>query len=187
MFRYQRFLRPMTALSLLPLFCLPAIANGLYENRPWQFETSADKANKAIVTDMIERKKGGYYDAFGPGSNTFYNMDCYITASSVGNESTSAMDARTSSPDPAPGSNLTSDSTGNEALNAGGGGGPLNSDQSNSGTQSSNVSDNTSAVGNIDASNGITQQTLNNDQDNLGDQYASVKGSTACNFSQGGN
>ena len=176
------------ALFALPvLFSLPSMANGLYENRPWQFETQADKANKAIVNDLIGRKKGGFYDAFGPAQNTLYNMDCYITASSTANESTSAMDARASSPDPSPGSNQTADSTANEALNAGGGGGPLNNDQSNSGTQNSNLSDNTAVVGDIDASGGTTNQALNNSQVNQGDQHASVNESTACNFSQGGN
>jgi hypothetical protein len=156
-----------------------ALANGLFENRPWQFQTSADRANKAIVLDLIERKKGGFFDAFGPAQNTFFNMDCVITADATGTNSESEMTASTSSPHIAPGSDLVADSTGNEALNAGGSG-PLNNTQTNTGNQSSSVFDNTATVGDVDASGGTSDQVLNNDQVNLGDQHASVNDSTAC-------
>jgi hypothetical protein len=76
---------------------------------------------------------------------------------------------------------MVAGSTGNEALNAGGSG-PLNSSQTNTGTQSSSVSDNTATVGDIDASGGTTDQVLNNTQDNLGNQHASVNDSTACSI-----
>ena len=41
-----------------------ALANGWFESRPWQFQTSADRANNALLLDMIERKRGGFYDGF---------------------------------------------------------------------------------------------------------------------------
>jgi hypothetical protein len=170
-----------------------ALANGLFENRPWQFQTSADRANKAIVLDLVERKKGGFFDAFGPAQstvfnqNTFFNMDCDITVDAAGNVSASEMGALTSSPDIAPGSGMVADSTGNEALNVGGSG-PLDNTQTNTGTQTSSVFDNTATVGNVDASGGTTTQVLNNTQDNFGDQHASVNDSTACSIQhvQGG-
>lgn len=187
MIRFRKLVGTGVSLAIALFLQLPAMANGLYENRPWQFETSADKANKAFLADMIERKKGGFYDAFGPANNTFYNMDCYISAEANGNVSTEDVTASTSSPDVSPGSGHTSSATGSEALNAGGGGGPLNNTQSNSGSQSSNIYDNTSTVGSVDASGGTTIQTLNTTQDNLGNQTAEVNDSIACNFSQGGN
>jgi hypothetical protein len=175
----------ITWIGVVAVASTAALANGLFENRPWQFQSSADRANKAIVLDLIQRKKGGFFDSFGPAQtslqNSFFNMDCYITADAAGNISSSEMGASTSSPDIAPGSDMVAGSTGNEALNAGGSG-PLNSSQTNTGTQSSSVSDNTATVGDVDASGGTTDQVLNNTQDNLGNQHASVNDSTACSI-----
>lgn len=161
---------------------VPASANGLYENRSWQFMSTADRANKAIVADLIERKKGGFFDSFGPPrvTNNIFDMDCFIAADATGNAAKGSADATTSSPTTSPGSDLVADSTGNEALNAGGGGGPLNSDQTNTGNQQASVSDNTASVGDVDASGGTTTQILNNDQENWGDQHAKVIDSNAC-------
>lgn len=165
------------------------MANGLYENRSWQFQTTADKTNKAFVTDMIEKKKGGYYDAatVNVTNNNTTNVagdqiNCGVTSSAVGNSSASGMDSVTSSPTVAPGSDILADSTGNQADNASGGKAPsLNNDQLNSGDQSS-VVDVTASTGQVDASGGTTKQTLNNDQVNTGNQTASVDGSIGCTF-----
>lgn len=180
--RLSRVSGPATLVASIVLFSASATANGLFENRPWQFDTSADKANKAFVLDMIERKKGGFYDAFGPASNTFYNMDCYINASATANENTSTVDATTSSP--TTGGTVTGTATANEALN-GGGGGPLNNTQENTGNQTTNQDNNDLSVGSVDASGGTNSQILNNSQTNTGDQTAEVNDSTACKFVQG--
>ena len=47
----------------------PAVANGLGESLSWQFQTSQDRVNKGAVLDLIERKKGGYYDAIKTNTN----------------------------------------------------------------------------------------------------------------------
>ena len=38
-----------------------AFANNVGENYAWQFQTSADKVNQAVIQDMIQKKKSGYY------------------------------------------------------------------------------------------------------------------------------
>ncbi len=76
-----------------------SFANGWYESRPWQFDTSADKANKAAVLDMIERKKGGYYDGFSTtiNNNNYSNtnigtqINCNNVADAVGNQATNSQ------------------------------------------------------------------------------------------------
>lgn len=157
------------------------LANGLFENRPWQFQTSADRANNAFIADLIEKKKGGFFDSFGPPVNNFFNMDCGISADATGNAAATDISAHTSSPTVSPGSGHAAGATGNEALNASSGSeGPLNSKQGNKGSQSANVSDNTASVGSVDASGGATDQVMNNDQNNTGDQSAKVARSNAC-------
>lgn len=157
-----------------------AEANGLFENRSWQFQTSTDRANKAVVLDLIERKKGGFFDSFAPPSVTNHFTNCNLVADAAGNVSTSDMYASTSSPEIAPGSNMTADSTGNDAINSQGGDGPLNNDQSNTGNQHANVSDNTATVGDVDASGGTTNQTSNNVQNNTGNQTINLSDVTVC-------
>jgi hypothetical protein len=38
-----------------------AAANNVGENYAWQFPTTADKLNRALIQDIIEKKRGGYY------------------------------------------------------------------------------------------------------------------------------
>ncbi|MES2937116.1 MAG: hypothetical protein V4864_05515 [Pseudomonadota bacterium] len=185
------------------LFAVPAWANGLGENGSWQFQTSQDKVNKGAVLDLIERKKGGYYDSFKTtiNNNTYIDKqyNCSLSANSQGNSGSNGMTASTSSPSTS-NSGSTSSSTGANTASNGvsqfglpgvlvalngattPGTGAVANTQSNSGSLSSGVSgSSTSATtGAISADGGRTDQALNSDQNNSGAQTASVSGSTAC-------
>jgi hypothetical protein len=164
-----------------------ALANGWYESRPWQFDTSADKANKAAVVDMIERKKGGYYDGFSTTINNYNNtnvgtqINCNNVANATGNEAANSQVAN--SPTVTNTSGVKSSATGNEANNSGGGDGPgVSNGQENSGTVSSGVTGSTSSSATGPINGGPSRQGLNNQQTNSGNQQASINGSTACDM-----
>lgn len=176
------------------------------EGLPWQFETSADKANKAIVLDVIERKKGGYYDSFHTTNYITNNTtikrqyNCGVSATSTGSAADTAQQATVSSPSTSNTSGNYLDATGNSSAtgplenysgrNGGQGGGTpsASTDQNNSGDVSSQAwrSPSNSRSGRIDASRGRSDQVLNVDQNNTGTQTANVTGSTGCDFGQGG-
>jgi hypothetical protein len=163
-----------------------ALANGWYESRPWQFDTTADKANKAAVLDMIERKKGGYYDGFSTTinnnstTNVGTQINCNNLASAIGNEATNGQSAN--SPSVSNDSDTNSSANGNVADNgAGHGGGDIGNDQGNSGDVSSGITGSTSSSsGPING--GPSDQALNNTQDNSGNQTATLTDSTACDM-----
>jgi hypothetical protein len=181
----------------------PAQANGLGENGSWQFNTTQDKVNKGAVVDLMERKKGGYYDSFRTtiNNNTYIDKqyNCSLSAYSQGNSGTNGMTASTSSPSVS-NTGSTSASTGANtatngvsqfglpgvlvALNGAGlpSSGAVGNTQSNSGSLSSGVSGSSTAAttGAISADGGRTDQALNSEQNNSGAQTASVSGSTAC-------
>lgn len=185
------------ACSLLAGSAGLAMANGWYESRPWQFDTSVDKANKAAVLDMIERKKGGYYDGFSTTVNNYSNtnigtqINCNNVADATGNEAANSQVAN--SPNVNNSSGVDSSATGNQSDSSVEGGGKgygygrsgVGSDQDNSGDISSGVtdSDSTSSSGPINA--GKSDQSLGNRQGNSGDQVASIDSSTACDMTGG--
>lgn len=166
-------------------------ANGWYESRSWQFDTSADKANKAAVLDMIERKKGGYYDGFSTTVNNYNNtnigtqINCNNVADATGNEAGNSQVAN--SPNVNNSSGIDSNASGNEANNEVGGSGKgsgssgAGNDQTNTGNVDSNVSDSNSSSSSGPINSGTSRQGLHNHQDNSGNQYASVDG-TACDM-----
>lgn len=166
----------------------PSHANGWLESRSWQFETSADKANKAAVLDMIERKKGGYYDGFSTTVNTYNNtnigtqINCNNVADATGNIATNSQMAN--SPQVTNTSGVTSSASGNEAQNGTSGsdttGNGLGNNQTNSGAVSSDVSGSNSSTSSGALNIGASDQDLSNSQTNTGNQNASVNDSTAC-------
>lgn len=185
----------------------PALANGWLESRPWQFDTSADKANKAAVTDLIERKKGGYYDSWKTKTYNTYNttnstviesqVNCSVTSTAVGNTGSNGMDASASSPNINNTANTSSSTNANTASNGINTTSPsgvvidnnqadpnnnISNSQSNSGSLGSSVNDSATgaASGPVSANGGTTNQVLNSSQTNSGNQAASVAGSTAC-------
>lgn len=202
------------ALTLsLGWIALPAHANGYGEDAPWQFQTSADKANNALVEDLILRKKGGYYDSFHPNYNTTNNnnttiehqTNCNVSATSAGNSGTNGLSGSASSPGINNTSSINTTSTGNASSNGFSSTGPsgvvlepngeplpggsLGNNQTNSGTQTSSVNGSStgSSSGAVDSGGGTNTQALNSDQSNNGSsQVASVTSSTACSLASGG-
>ncbi|TNE45383.1 MAG: hypothetical protein EP321_11320 [Sphingomonadales bacterium] len=154
----------------------PAFANNIGENVGWQFETTADKVNRAYLEDLRQKKKNGYYAA--PVYNTYIDTqyNCSVSATATGNQSSSSAVGNSPS------------TTGHSASSTG------NSDtiSSSSGSDSSNwVTSGQSNSGDVDADasgdistsvRGDVYQALNTDQQNSGDQLASVTGATACQF-----
>jgi len=181
-----------------------ASANGLGENGSWQFQTSQDKVNKGAIVDLMERKKGGFYDSFKTTINNTTNIDkqfnCSVGATTTGNAGSNGMTATTSSPSVSNPSTTSAGTTANTASNGvsqggsgrvlvAGAGGVVNppqavvdSNQANSGTLSSGISGSStnSTTGAISADGGRTDQALNSLQSNSGTQTASIQGSTAC-------
>jgi hypothetical protein len=194
----QNFIKIITLTGVaVAVMNSPTFANGLLENRPWQFQTTSDKANKAAVLDIIERKNGGFYDGFDNVQNTYIGsqFNCSNNAQSTGNLADNGQAGPTTSDNSAP--NISADSTGNSdttsapAAGNAAGTGTLGADlasvtgsQDNSGSIGSGV-DGSSIGGFGGVSNGPTNQDLLNNQDNSGDLTADVASSTACNVTTG--
>ena len=164
-------------------------ANGWYESKSWQFDTSSDKANKSAVADMIARKKGGYYDSFSP--TNYYNtnigtqFNCNNAAGATGNES--ANNQLANSPDVDNTSGVTSTAAANESSSTINGpdkppgGSGIANDLGNSGDVTSNVTGSKSQSASGAINSGVSDQALRNQQENTGSQKASVSG-TACDM-----
>lgn len=189
------------AVALLAAAASPSLANGWLEARPWQFKTSADRANNAFVLDMWEKKQGGYYDSWKQSYNiTNYNttnidtqINCSVSSTAVGNSGTNGQTAN--SPVVNTSGSNSSSSTGNQASNGINNDDPsgvvvvdnnnqppnsaIGNDQNNSGNISSGVNNSPINVGST-VNTGSASQTLNNNQSNSGNQSASVTDSTAC-------
>lgn len=199
----RKYLKTIFTLTNLTVAVLvsPAFANGLLENRPWQFQTSFDKANKSAVLDIIERQQGGYYDGFGTVQNidarTYIGaqFNCSNSAQSTGNIADNGQEGPSTTDNSSP--NISSDSTGNsditssDATGNAAGAGTVGADlasatgsQDNSGSIDSSV-DGSNIGGFGGVSNGSTDQDLSNNQDNSGNQASGVDGSTACNTTTG--
>ncbi len=200
--------RPSLALSLIAgivvlLTSTLASANGFGESAPWQFQTTQDKVNKGAIVDLVERKKGGYYDSFKTTINNTNNtyidkqFNCAVTSSAAGNAGENGMTAATSSPTVTNTGTNGASTNANAATNgvttpgfpgvlyasANPNAGSLGNNQSNSGALNSTVSGSStsSTSGAIAAGGGVSDQVLNSNQSNQGSQTSSVAGSTACN------
>ncbi|KAA0889400.1 hypothetical protein [Pusillimonas sp. ANT_WB101] len=170
-----------------------------FEGLPWQFESSADKANKAGVLDIMERKKGGYYDSFQTTNyitnttNIQRQYNCGVTANATGSMADSAQGSTVSSPVTTNTSGNYLTSTGNTSSTGamdsfGPGSAGASTDQSNTGAVSAGVkgSPSDASSGQIHAGSGTSSQALNVNQTNTGSQTASLSGSTGCAFGSGG-
>lgn len=164
----------------------------LGETVPWQFQTSADRANRALVNDLIEKKKGGYYDSFQSTyiTNIGRQVNCNFQPTSAGNSNSSNQASRVASPD-------VNASTGNSASSLGseyqssdnlGRGGVASNSQSNSGAISSGVqgSPSTTTLAPINSDHSSGQLDMQVAQNNSGSQTTSVSGSSACQFGASG-
>ena len=182
----------LLGLSTIMILPCAAAANGLGDGVSWQFDTSADKANKAVVADLIEKKRGGYYDGFD-STTTVYSttnigsqVNCNNIADAAGNIAENVQGGSAADIDPA--SSLNSDATGNESTSAfgsDGASGDVDSAQDNTGEISSGIDGSSSSSDVTDVGVGNTAQDLVNDQDNSGNQNAGVDSSTACQLEGG--
>ncbi|WP_297542832.1 hypothetical protein [Roseovarius sp.] len=172
-------------------FSAPAVlANGYLENRPWQFQTTADRANKAVVLDLIERKKGGFYDGFITNIHNETNIASQINCNNNANATANIADNGQAGPNTSSNGTptISADGTANSDSSSvaedpsSGGLTTQTSNQTNSGQITATIgnSDIQNSFGNV--TNGGTDQALNNDQQNSGSQTAGVESSTACNM-----
>lgn len=177
----------------------------MINNERWNFRTSTDISNRSAVVDLMERKKGGYYNSFIVNNEyvTTTNIagdqnNCSQTVSSVGNSGTNVTDATTSSPSSSADGTLGSAAIGNDyqtgldtALN----GGEVSAQGDNSSmatvgqtnessNQASSINDSaiSNTAGAINASGGYSDQQITSSQTNSGNQSASMSDSVACNL-----
>jgi hypothetical protein len=162
------------ALLLVALVATPvALANGIGGNDSWQFKTSADMVNQAVVKDMMLKRQNGYYAAPVYTTNIGRQYNCNIAASATGNQSANSAIANSPSTSGASSSALgNQNSSGLDSY-----GGSASSSQGNSGSVGANVNGNTTTQ--LD---GSASQGIHSGQTNSGAQNASVGGSSACLF-----
>lgn len=154
-----------------------AIANNVAENMAWQFETTADKLNRAAIEDLRLKRLSGYYAA--PIYNTYIDrqFNCSVTSTATGNDSVKSAVGNS----PSSGGNSASALGNNDSTSMASGLG--SQDSSVSGKQSNEGEVESSARGDVSTSvRGDTFQTLNTAQDNSGNQSANVSASNACQF-----
>lgn len=166
--------RFITGAIALMLGASPVLANNVGENTAWQFQTSADKVNQAVIQDMIQKRKTGYYAAPVYTTNIERQYNCNVSASAQGNQGTNNTIANSPTT-----SGASANSTGNdnETHVDGPGSGSATSGQDNSGSVRSSIDGST-----IIRVRGSADQALNSEQTNSGNQYASVDGASACQF-----
>jgi hypothetical protein len=173
-----------------------ALANGYQEDGSWQFQTSADKANLSAQANIMQLQRGGYYDSFHSTNFNTNNyttnfagsqINCSVSATSVGNSGTTTAATSTSSPVTSTSSNPTSTAMGNSSsysiagANAKGGGTIGNSTTpTNTGAVGSSVGSSSSTSGAINASGGTSTTTTTTSQTNAASQMASINDSKAC-------
>jgi len=162
--------------TLLVIPANRALANNYGESLAWQFQTTADKVNLAIIQDMIQKRKHGFYAAPIYTTNIDRQFNCNVTSSAIGNNGTNSTIANS----PTTNGN-TATATGNSDTTDIHGGAPsgtsVTGDQTNSGTVQSEVNGSTSTD-----VRGRAWQALNSTQTNSGNQTANVSGSTGCSF-----
>ena len=183
--------------------CMPnlVLANGQGENGSWQFQTSQERVNKAVIADLVQKNRSGYYESFKSvyNYNTYIErqVNCSVSALTTGNSGSNTTAASTSSPNLSNSGSTSSNTAANAASNglsqAGLSGviaatrsasptGSISNGQSNNGALNSDVSgSNTSAsTGPVAANGGTTDQMLNSQQTNSGLLASSISSSTAC-------
>lgn len=161
-------------------FSTPILANGYGETLPWQFRTSADKANLAAVQALIEQKKAGMFRSpvYNTTNTTHIDrqINCNVSATAYGNWASNGQTAN--SPSTTGASSVATGNSSSSDVSQGQGAGAINTsdNQTNSGTISAGVQGGTSV-----SNGGPSDQALNNSQTNSGTQSADVSNSTACN------
>ncbi len=153
-------------------------ANGLGENFSWQFQTQADRANRAFIEDLRLKRKSGYYAAPIYNTTIERQYNCNVSSAATGNSGTNSTLAATPATSGNSGSALGNNSQ--TAVDQAGltANAALTEDQVNSGHVGASVRGNVSS----NVEDNQTWQALNSDQQNTGNQTASIDGSTACAF-----
>ncbi|SFO77447.1 hypothetical protein SAMN05443579_10662 [Variovorax sp. PDC80] len=115
------------------------MANNVGENSAWQFQTSADKANQAAIQDMVQRRKAGSYGAASTTNNTYIQrqFNCDVSATAQGNQGSNSTVANSPSTSGAAATSTGNDNTGWS------GSGTVSTGQANAGTVGSQVNGST--------------------------------------------
>lgn len=154
----------------------PTSANNVGENVAWQFQSNADKVNRAYLEEMRQRHMAG-----PPIYNTYIDrqFNCNVNASALGNQGTNTTLASAATSPTVAGSSSANDSLTELGAEVAG---KVNNDvaQDNTGAIS------TSVTGTVTSSpSNQSSQVLNSDQVNSGSQSASVSSSSGCSFASG--
>jgi hypothetical protein len=165
------------AFTLLAL-SVSAAGNGVGENSSWQFQSTAELANRAYIEDLRRKQQSGFYSSAVTNIENQNNFNCSNAASAAGNGGSNAATANTpASTGPASSAIGSQNTNSASALEL-----PystvLNSRQENFGFVGSTAAGDSLAS----ASGNLTRQVLNTYQSNPGIQDASVNASTACAF-----
>lgn len=152
----------------------PALANNYGESLAWQFRSSADKVNQAVLLDLIQKQRGGYYSAPVYNTTIARQYNCSIAPVATGNQG--YQSATANSPNVAGASSQASGNA-NSATATEGRGDAVDTQQANTGAVSSGVTGSTNT-----SVHGTASQALNSTQNNSGTQSANVSSSNACAF-----
>lgn len=165
------------AMSLL-VMAGSASANGVGENASWQFQTTAEMANRAYLEDLRRKQQSGFYNAPIYYIENQNNFNCSNAANASGNGGSNSATANTPSSTGPTSSAIGSQNTSSVSSMQNPNSTVLNSGQENWGFVTSGVNGDSvaSAAGNL------TRQALNTYQANGGIQDASINGSSACAF-----
>ena len=155
-----------------------ASANGVGENTSWQFQTTAELANRAYLEDLRRKQQSGFYNAPIYYIENQNNFNCSNAANASGNGGSNSATANTPSSTGPTSSAIGSQNTSSVSSMQTPYSTVLNSGQENWGFVGSDVTGDSvaSAMGNL------TRQALNTYQANGGIQDASINGSSACAF-----
>lgn len=175
----MKFILSLPFIALFPLGS--ALANGVQENVAWQFQTTAELANRAYIEDMRLKRTTGFYST--PQYNTYITSqyNCSLAANASGNGGSNSASANSANA-AGPSSNATGNSSGVTLEQPGQSFDTiLNNGQANDGFVFSD------AYGEVlsGANGNMSYQVLNTAQDNSGVQDASINGSSGCAFAPG--
>lgn len=153
----------------------PAHANNYGEDGGWQFQTSTDQGNMAVIQAMIQQKRAGAYSD-PPASSSVTNTtnighltNCSVTASAVGNSGSTSAVASSPSTSGATATSLANSNTNSSLPGDNAGTSSQSGTQSNSGSVGSNVNGSTAVT-----AQGGNYQALNSTQTNSASQTASI-------------
>jgi len=165
------------AVALILFIPRAILANDLFEDHAWQFNSTTDRANKAAIANLIEQKKAGMYNNTYNNtynSRTDYNIsgdyiDCNMTSQATGNSGSVAQDVPVGSPTIGVSSSTSSSSSGNAST------GTIDSGSNTSNTGLTSQEGGSGSVNNTSTAGG--SNSLSNNQSNNGStQNSSANG-----------